>query len=141
MCLQILSGCDYLPSIQGLGLRTAHKLLRKYKTVEKVLLSLRMESTMKIPAGYINAFKMAELPFLHQRVYDPFEKKAVCWNDVPEGMAWTEEMDSYVGCCLDDQLARGIAEGDVHPTSKEPMPDIMPYYRPHKSKVRELFVP
>ncbi|RUS16027.1 PIN domain-like protein [Endogone sp. FLAS-F59071] len=34
MC--ILSGCDYLPSIPGMGLKTAHKLLRKYKTAEKV---------------------------------------------------------------------------------------------------------
>lgn len=33
---QILSGCDYIDSINGIGIKTAHKLLRKYKTVEKV---------------------------------------------------------------------------------------------------------
>ena len=31
MC--ILSGCDYLPGIGGLGLKTAHRMLRKHKTV------------------------------------------------------------------------------------------------------------
>ena len=34
--LQMLSGCDYLPSIPGVGLKTAHRLLRRHKTVEKV---------------------------------------------------------------------------------------------------------
>lgn len=34
MC--ILSGCDYLPSVKGIGLQTAIKLLRKSANVEKV---------------------------------------------------------------------------------------------------------
>jgi 5'-3' exonuclease len=34
--MAILSGCDYLESIQGVGLKTAYRLLRKYKTAEKV---------------------------------------------------------------------------------------------------------
>jgi 5'-3' exonuclease len=33
---QILAGCDYLDSIPGIGIKTAHKLLRKHKSVEKV---------------------------------------------------------------------------------------------------------
>lgn len=35
MC--ILSGCDYLPSIKGIGLKTANKLVRKHSTITKVL--------------------------------------------------------------------------------------------------------
>ena len=34
MC--ILSGCDYLPSVKGIGLHKALKLLRKSSSVEKV---------------------------------------------------------------------------------------------------------
>lgn len=34
MC--ILSGCDYLQNIPKMGLKTAHRLVRKYKQVEKV---------------------------------------------------------------------------------------------------------
>jgi exonuclease-1 len=34
--MAILSGCDYAGSIVGLGLKTAYKLMRKYKTAEKV---------------------------------------------------------------------------------------------------------
>ena len=38
MC--ILSGCDYLPSIKGIGLQTAIKLLRKSSSVHKVGLAI-----------------------------------------------------------------------------------------------------
>lgn len=33
--MAILAGCDYLPSIPKMGVRTAHKHLRKYKTADK----------------------------------------------------------------------------------------------------------
>ncbi len=35
--MAILSGCDYLDSVPGMGLKTAFKLMRKYKTAEKVI--------------------------------------------------------------------------------------------------------
>jgi exonuclease-1 len=92
--LQMLSGCDYLPSIPGLGLRTAHKLLRKYKTVTKVLQAIRMAGQLKIPLNYLENFRIAELAFLYQRVYDPFEKKLVTLNEPPEVVQWD---DSYIG--------------------------------------------
>lgn len=36
--MAILSGCDYLDSISGVALKTAHGLIRKHKTAEKVRL-------------------------------------------------------------------------------------------------------
>jgi exonuclease-1 len=36
--MAVLSGCDYLKGIKGIGLNKAHKLMRKYKTVERVSL-------------------------------------------------------------------------------------------------------
>lgn len=35
--MSILSGCDYLASIQGMGLKTAYRLVRKHKTIEKII--------------------------------------------------------------------------------------------------------
>lgn len=35
MC--ILAGCDYVPSMHGMGPKTAHAMLRKYKDIDKVL--------------------------------------------------------------------------------------------------------
>lgn len=35
MC--ILSGCDYLQSVLGMGLKRAHALIQKFKSYEKVI--------------------------------------------------------------------------------------------------------
>lgn len=94
---KILSGCDYLPSVVGLGLKTAHKFLRKYKTVEKVLQFIRLESNMKVPPGYLDALRQAELPFQHQRVYDPRSQRLVFMRPVGDDVAWDETKDAYVG--------------------------------------------
>lgn len=36
--MAMLSGCDYLPSIPGIGLKKAHRMLKRFKTVDKVRL-------------------------------------------------------------------------------------------------------
>lgn len=90
----MLSGCDYLPSIHGLGLKTAHKLLRRHKTVEGVLNAIRLKSSLTIPVNYLNDFRTAELAFIHQRVYDPDTKRLI--HLLPPEIAddWD---DAYVG--------------------------------------------
>ncbi|KAH0457794.1 hypothetical protein IEQ34_013109 [Dendrobium chrysotoxum] len=73
MC--IFSGCDYLPSLPGMGLKRAHALIRKYKSHEKVTKHLRY-SGVSIPPVYEESFKKAVWAFQHQRVYDP-EKECI----------------------------------------------------------------
>jgi exonuclease 1 len=91
----MLSGCDYLPSIPGLGVKTSHKLLRKHKTIEGVLHAIRMGSQLKIPPNYLRDFRTAELAFLYQRVYDPRSERLVTLAKLPEDMGdWD---DRYVG--------------------------------------------
>ncbi|KAG8917139.1 Rad2 nuclease, partial [Tulasnella sp. 417] len=131
--MAILSGCDYLPSITGLGIKTAHKLMRKYKTVEKVLQYIRLESNMKVPAGYLDAFRVAQLPFLYQRVFDPRSGTVVHLNPLEDCIEWDETRDAYVGTHLDTDIARGIADGSVNPITMEAMDDINPQYQPHSS--------
>jgi len=93
----MLSGCDYLPSINGLGLKTAHKLLRKYKTVDKVLQYIRLETSLKIPKDYLKFYRIAELAFLHQKVYDPLSERLVHLHPIVDSAGWTPEMRAYVG--------------------------------------------
>jgi exonuclease 1 len=95
--MAILSGCDYLPSIAGIGLKTAWSLLRKHKTVEHVLRMLRFEGKKEVPKQYLLAFKLAEKVFLHQRVYDPATERLVNMTPIPEGDVWDEETETYVG--------------------------------------------
>lgn len=40
MC--ILSGCDYLQSLPGMGLKKAHALVRKFKSYDKVTISANL---------------------------------------------------------------------------------------------------
>ena len=99
--IAILSGCDYLPSIPGIGLKTAWALLRKHKTVENMVSMLRLEGKKKVPKGYLEAFRRAERVFLHQRVYDPVQECLVHLTPLPEdevlSCQWSEEDEAYVG--------------------------------------------
>jgi len=94
--MAMLSGCDYLPSIPGIGLKTAWSLLRKWKTPEGVVKALLMEGKKKVPRDYLVKFQMAEKCFLHQRVWCPLQKQLVHLTDVDED-EWTEELDTYIG--------------------------------------------
>lgn len=93
--MTILSGCDYLPSIPGIGLKTACTLLRKWKTAEQVVKAIALEGKKSVPPGYWKQFLLAEKCFLHQRVYCPKAEKLVHLSDV--GPDWNEEFDAYVG--------------------------------------------
>lgn len=95
--MAMLSGCDYLEGLKGVGVRTANKLLRKYKGLERTLKSIALENgAVKIPKGYLETFLLAELAFLFQRVYDPVTKQLVhLGGQLPED--WTDAKDQYVG--------------------------------------------
>jgi exonuclease-1 len=95
--MAILSGCDYLPSIPGIGLKTAYALMRKYRTVENVVRAVRLEGKKDVPKGYLQAFRLAEKVFLHQRVYDPVEERLVNLTEIPQGADWDAETLAYMG--------------------------------------------
>uniref|UniRef100_V5EJU3 Exonuclease n=1 Tax=Kalmanozyma brasiliensis (strain GHG001) TaxID=1365824 RepID=V5EJU3_KALBG len=122
--MAILSGCDYLPSIVGMGLKNAHRLLRRYKTVDKVLQAVRLEGKMRIPPTYSREFRKAELTFVHQRVFDPRSKKLVTLTPLPDGTH--DDMLPFIGAAMDDHVARGVAEGIVDPISRTPIVDRLP---------------
>lgn len=95
--MAILSGCDYLPSIPGIGLKTAWSLLRKHKTAEKVVRAVRLEGKKEIPKDYLQSMKLVEKVFLHQRVYDPKTERLVHLTEIPDGEELDGLEDAYVG--------------------------------------------
>ncbi|CAI0452056.1 unnamed protein product [Linum tenue] len=103
MC--ILSGCDYLQSLPGMGLKRAHALISKFKSYEKVIKHLRY-STVTVPPLYEELFRKAILTFQHQRVYDPVAEDIVHLSDIPESQ--------------DEDVAKGIATGDLDPFTQMP---------------------
>nr|CAD1827911.1 unnamed protein product [Ananas comosus var. bracteatus] len=89
MC--ILSGCDCLQSLPGMGLKRAHALIQKLKSYDKVIKHLRY-CGVSVPPFYEENFKKAIQAFQHQRVYDPAKDDIVHLSDIPHdiGLASTE---------------------------------------------------
>ncbi|KAK2759831.1 Rad2 nuclease [Arachnomyces sp. PD_36] len=117
MC--ILSGCDYLPSIPKMGLKTAYRSIRKYKTVDRVLKMLQFEGQYRIPPMYQENFKQAELTFLHQWVFNPKEGKLVMLT--PPDKDILESELTCIGKDVDPETAIGVACGDIDPMTKDPI--------------------
>lgn len=130
----MLSGCDYLPSIVGIGLKKAHRMLRRLKTVEKVIHSIRLEGAHLVPEGYVEAFNQAELAFLHQRVYCPERKCLVPLHDFPPSGLSSDDQ-KWVGLDVDPDIAQGMARGDLHPATRMPIEDHWPCFNPRAGSV------
>ncbi|KAG5646334.1 hypothetical protein DXG03_003657 [Asterophora parasitica] len=128
--MAILSGCDYLPSIPGVGLKTACALLRKWKTAEQVVRVILLEGKKAVPRKYLEQFKLADKCFQHQRVYCPTKEALVYLNEVDED--WTAEEEAYIGGDLVPALAQKLAKGDVDPVTLLPMIDIFPGFVPRE---------
>ncbi|KAI9669161.1 MAG: Rad2 nuclease [Trizodia sp. TS-e1964] len=117
--MAILSGCDYLPNINKMGLKTAYSLVRKYKTIERIIKFLQFDGHYKVPSGYQEAFIRAELTFLHQRVFCPSEQ-AVVMNTKPDNNVNEADL-TFIGDAVDAEIAVGVACGDLHPMTKKPI--------------------
>ncbi|KAM7505889.1 hypothetical protein LguiB_004793 [Lonicera macranthoides] len=118
MC--IFSGCDYLPSLPGMGLKKAHALITKFKSYDKVIKHLKY-NTITVPPLYEESFKKAMLTFQHQRVYDPIKEDIVHLSDPSENIG--EDLDflgPYPLESMPQHIAKGIASGDIDPLSKIP---------------------
>ncbi|KAJ5555191.1 hypothetical protein N7535_007632 [Penicillium sp. DV-2018c] len=117
MC--ILSGCDYLANIPKLGLKTAYRVVRKHRSVEKALRMLQFEGHFRIPADYLANFKQAELTFLYQRVFCPKAQRLVTLTPPDEDII----LDTlpFIGADMEPEIAVGVSRGDLDPTTKEPI--------------------
>ncbi|KAJ9659763.1 Rad2 nuclease [Coniosporium apollinis] len=117
--MAILSGCDYLASIANMGLKTAYRLIRKHKTVERTIRAIQFDGQFKVPPSYLEAFYQAEMTFLYQWVYCPLAKTLVNCTDPEPGVDVSELL--YIGKYVDAMAAAGVARGDLHPHTKEPI--------------------
>ncbi|XP_048341315.1 exonuclease 1 [Sphaerodactylus townsendi] len=132
MC--ILSGCDYLPSIHGIGLSKACKLLKIannpdiIKVIGKIGQYLKMN--ISVPQEYIEGFIRANNTFLYQLVFDPVRRKLVPLNAYSDDV--DPEMLLYAGKHIGDSTAYQIALGNKDLNTLEQIDD----YNPDVSKRR-----
>ncbi|PVU93589.1 hypothetical protein BB561_003185 [Smittium simulii] len=115
--LCILSGCDYLPAVPGIGIKRSYKYLLKSKNIQKLVQILKIEG-FNVPQNYVDEFQRAEKTFLYQKVYDPIQKKIISLEKIrPEHIS--ENLD-YSGVLVDDDLAFKIATGEIDPVTMTP---------------------
>ncbi|MCJ1287241.1 Rad2 nuclease [Xylographa opegraphella] len=117
--MAILSGCDYLANINKMGLKTAYRLVRKYRTIEKILRIIQLDGQYRVPPEYLENFRRAELTFLHQRVFCPHQEKLVLSTELAAGLQ-PEDL-AFIGKDVEADIALGVARGDLHPMTKEPI--------------------
>lgn len=102
MC--ILSGCDYLPSVPGMGLRSAYRLLTRHRQQpDRALRALRLQqfgkgkSAAQVPPDYEAKFREAFLTFRHQRVFDPQARGLAHLHPLPPDLAALPAAELEVG--------------------------------------------
>ena len=117
--MAILSGCDYLASINNMGLKTAYRMVRKHKTIEKVLRMLQFDGKFHVPKDYLQAFYQAELTFLHQRVFCPKFQGLVMHTEPQHPL--DEAKIPFIGAYVEPTIAQGVARGDLNPMTKLPI--------------------
>ncbi|XP_030051066.1 exonuclease 1 isoform X2 [Microcaecilia unicolor] len=113
MC--ILSGCDYLPSIHGIGLAKACKLLRMttnpdiIKVIKKIGQYLKMN--IVVPEEYLEGFVRANNTFLYQLVFDPLKRELVPLSPYPSDI--DPQTLHYAGRNIGHNIALQIALGNL----------------------------
>ncbi|RQM09304.1 hypothetical protein DD237_003682 [Peronospora effusa] len=113
MC--ILSGCDYLPSIPGFGLKKAYAAMKLHGSFKKIVRALRLEGKVRVPATYEDDFRKAVLTFRHQRVYCPTKKELVFLTPIPPKLLESDPIMNFVGPVLPSDVAKAVANGDMDP--------------------------
>ncbi|KAG7274016.1 hypothetical protein CRUP_032610 [Coryphaenoides rupestris] len=126
MC--ILSGCDYLASLYGVGLGKACKLLKMANNPDILTVIRKMGQYLKmsvaVPEEYLEGFVKADNTFLYQLVFDPLRRKVVPLNPYPEHLDLSTL--SYAGLNKGDESGYQMALGNLDLYSLERIDDFDP---------------
>lgn len=127
MC--ILSGCDYLKNIPGVGLQSAKKffLLTKQDNIKTLLpkLPIYLKSgklTGKVTAEYIQGFINAESTFKYHIVYDPVNERLVPLTPYPKGLSASDF--PLAGRKFDNSEAKDLVKGSIDLDNLNPEADL-----------------
>lgn len=140
----ILSGCDYLNSLHGIGLAKAKKfvLMTEETDMSRAIPKLPTYLNMKkltITDEYIDGFQKAEATFKHMFVYDPLRREMKRLNDIDDDDPELEYCTN-AGEILQPAAAYQLALGNLNPRSLQRVDDFDPdKSMPIKRKVLEKY--
>ena len=118
MC--VLSGCDFLPNIRGIGIKKAHALVAKHRSVAAVLAVLHGDKKIHVPPGYDDDFRHAFWTFRHARVYDPLQRRLRPLNPMPVELEDEATDTAFLGASVAADVAVEVAEGRMDPITRKP---------------------
>ncbi|GFP99992.1 exonuclease 1 [Phtheirospermum japonicum] len=127
MC--VLAGCDFLPSVPGVGIAKSYNYVAKYRNIDRVISVLKFEKGKQVPEDYSKAFKEAMMVFRHARVYDTVSKELKPLKPLPPQLLQcpNEELD-FLGPDLSPSPAIAIAEGNLDPCTMEAFDHYLPSF-------------
>lgn len=118
MC--ILSGCDYLDSLPGIGLKKACKFMMltaeddMRKALKKLPQYLKIKA-LEVTDEYIEMFLKAEATFRHMYIYNPMERRMERLNELEE-FGTEEKYCSNAGELMkNEEQAFQLALGNLDP--------------------------
>ncbi|KAG3117852.1 hypothetical protein PI124_g4299 [Phytophthora idaei] len=121
--LCVLAGCDYCPSVSGVGIITAYKLVSTYKTPTEILTALQQQKGSSVPENYPEHFYSAILTYRHQLVFDPRDAKLKMLSPLDVSKDILPLVDKglhFLGNVeLRDDVVANIAAGEIHPMTHE----------------------
>ena len=112
----IISGCDYLQSLSGVGIKTATKVVAQSRTIEAIIAAF---SSQGFPARELQLYEeglhRAYYCFAHHLVYDPKTEQVVPFTPLPDGVPLREDI---LGAVPDNELAKAMCGmASVDPTT------------------------
>ncbi|XP_060802397.1 exonuclease 1 isoform X1 [Amyelois transitella] len=128
MC--IMSGCDYLSSLPGIGLAKARQFVTatqdpNFANALKKLPSFFNKSSLTVSDEYRENFLKAEATFKHQYVYDPLRRQMVRLTE-PDDEDIEQALCVNAGELLDAKIAFQLALGNLDPFTLKKMDDWHP---------------
>jgi exonuclease 1 len=135
----VISGCDYLDGVHGIGVKKASRLVKDVRTSERVLRSLRLDSKVNLPGDYEDQFYRAILTFRYHYVYDPVEKEMVHLSPLAEMDAAGRDL-SFLGEVIEDKetLIGVCGECVLDPMSKTPFSSLEETPRKKQTSIKGM---
>lgn len=121
----ILSGCDYLESIKGIGFKKARSLVKDCGADLKAILNrIRREGKLMIPLEYENSFMRALLTFKFQRVFCPMKRDIVHLTAPDDLPALKKQLDrqgdtDFLGAPMSKDIAARVCLGELNPITRD----------------------
>ena len=127
----VLTGCDYLSNLPGIGIKSAHSIAVRCESLltssgheditsdffaTRLVMFIKISGADFIPDEFTQSFKRAIFTFNHQVVFDPTLRSLVPLTPVD----FLNSVPDFAGVIYDSITACGVADCMLDPESKKP---------------------